>query len=1006
MPVMNGVEGDSRVIKTAKSLISNGYKVLVVGYTASLQNNGGYFERNDLGFPCILISGFSAKGKFPETKNIFYARQLQLKFYVHELLNLCVLFKAKLLYTHDMSLIKAGALIKKFTNIKWVHDLHEWVKGLSNIDKDTQMFSIMEEEYGIGGPDHLFTVSDSISKIYKEDYKLKQTPTVIYNAPYKLRKSDDITLRDELNLNHKELLAVYVGNVKPARGVIKFIPCLQKFENLHIALVTNNKGPYIEEIKALAREMNAENRLHIKPYVPVDKLPHYISTASFGFHTMPRYGNGDVALPNKLFEYIQSGIPVAVSDATDMKKFVKKNKCGVCFSDDEVSLFESISNIIENLNIYRPTSELRNRYNWENEEKKIIAVVNQFIESKPSKSINFTREEKKIGVLHGLTHAAGQPYALSRVLNSWSKKFKAKSLSIAEHKFGASSDLIINNFRLLRAVDVFTLLEKLREEFKIFHLHARSFFWSPPSYVENFSDLAFIKSIGGKIVFNFRGTEARIPSEFSRVNKYSYSDHDPLGTKEIYNDESIKKLIDNISKYADKILVPDEELKHYVKGASILPRTILSTSTINQPRNKNFLRILHAPSNSGVKGTDIILQAVEDLKNEGFEFKFILLKNKNNKEVIDEISKADLVIDQILIGSYGVFSVEALSLGKPIICYLNETIFTDDHPFISANPENIKNKLKKVLNGEINLQEYQKKSKKYFEQNFTNSIVCEKLTSYYEEALSSDLNINFKFEFQKIAKNHELFSKNSKRNESFELSSQVKKLGLPIDERNLSFNNESVLNDSYKWNNLRHEFDLLNSIKNTFNIVQVFNETFFEIKKNIKRLLSYIKRFGYLRGIKKFTKSRLSYFIRKYYFQNAISKVPLRRDSAYYDIDLSIDFPEIVPISIIQKTIIAEFPEVNHMYKRALPPSWGNKMHLKKRNRGEYYTLLTKSCYEKEFNDEFFDNDVKQIEEGGYLIIYIDNYDERNSYTINGLCLQHICSASRNKLHKYLIFKK
>ncbi len=56
--------------------------------------------------------------------------------------------------------------------------------------------------------------------------------------------------------------------------------------------------------------------------------------------------------------------------------------------------------------------------------------------------------------------------------------------------------------------------------------------------------------------------------------------------------------------------------------------------------------IIHAPSNRALKGTKIVLKAIELLRSEGNRFKFIMLENMVNEVVIKTLESVDIVIDQ------------------------------------------------------------------------------------------------------------------------------------------------------------------------------------------------------------------------------------------------------------------------------------------------------------------------------------------------------------------------
>lgn len=103
------------------------------------------------------------------------------------------------------------------------------------------------------------------------------------------------------------------------------------------------------------------------------------------------------------------------------------------------------------------------------------------------------------------------------------------------------------------------------------------------------------------------------------------------------------------------------------------------------------ITIVHGPSHPTTKGTSYIKAAVEKLQAT-HPIDFILVENKSRDEVLNAIREADIVIDQIISGDYGLFAVEALSLGKPVIAYLDEQAhdaYPSDIPIVDASPDTI-----------------------------------------------------------------------------------------------------------------------------------------------------------------------------------------------------------------------------------------------------------------------------------------------------------------------------
>jgi glycosyltransferase involved in cell wall biosynthesis len=115
--------------------------------------------------------------------------------------------------------------------------------------------------------------------------------------------------------------------------------------------------------------------------------------------------------------------------------------------------------------------------------------------------------------------------------------------------------------------------------------------------------------------------------------------------------------------------------------------------------DKKKLRVVHAPTNRAAKGSDRIIAMMEKVKEKyGGEVEFQLVEQLPHKEAIRIFRHADLLIDQILIGWYGGVAIEAMGMGKPVICriadedlhFLPSKMAEDiKEAFIVANPESL-----------------------------------------------------------------------------------------------------------------------------------------------------------------------------------------------------------------------------------------------------------------------------------------------------------------------------
>ena len=80
------------------------------------------------------------------------------------------------------------------------------------------------------------------------------------------------------------------------------------------------------------------------------------------------------------------------------------------------------------------------------------------------------------------------------------------------------------------------------------------------------------------------------------------------------------------------------------------------------------IRIAHAPTHFGAKGTSFVLAAIAELRAAGVAFEFDLIQGVSHDEAIARIAQCDLFIDQLLAGWYGGAAVEAMMLGKARHC--------------------------------------------------------------------------------------------------------------------------------------------------------------------------------------------------------------------------------------------------------------------------------------------------------------------------------------------------
>jgi glycosyltransferase involved in cell wall biosynthesis len=77
--------------------------------------------------------------------------------------------------------------------------------------------------------------------------------------------------------------------------------------------------------------------------------------------------------------------------------------------------------------------------------------------------------------------------------------------------------------------------------------------------------------------------------------------------------------------------------------------------------------VLHAPSSRTRKGTEHVVAACREL-----DVELEIVEGLDHREAFERYRRADVIVDQLNAGWYGVFAIESLALGKPVVTFLHD----------------------------------------------------------------------------------------------------------------------------------------------------------------------------------------------------------------------------------------------------------------------------------------------------------------------------------------------
>ena len=192
-------------------------------------------------------------------------------------------------------------------------------------------------------------------------------------------------------------------------------------------------------------------------------------------------------------------------------------------------------------------------------------------------------------------------------------------------------------------------------------------------------DLPILKWLGKTVIVNLaHGSDARPPYIDGALHDKNFEEEGEETIRSLTkaSKEKIEWIEDNVSLIIGSPLSSSQFLDSlfintFVIGAPYgisAQRDHNFVKEQNLKEENNTIRILHAPSDPAAKGSHLIIKAVENLKEKGYEINLNLIKGKKNSKVIKAIKQCDFVIDQVFCDTpmSGIAS-EAARFAKPTV---------------------------------------------------------------------------------------------------------------------------------------------------------------------------------------------------------------------------------------------------------------------------------------------------------------------------------------------------
>ena len=355
--VTNDLVTDQRVIRTCECFNELGYEILLIGRKMK-RSPDVKFPFHTLRFELIFNRGF-----------LFYAEyNLRLFFKL-------IFSKKDIVYANDLDTLLANFLISKITSCKLIYDSHEYFTEVPELISRPRVrsFWLKLENYIFPRLKNVITVNDKIASLYSAKYMVPVS--VVRNVPRIMNANESVSVE---SLKKDQKTIIYQGSLNIGRGLelmIDTMPFLKSY-----ALIIVGDGDISKQLKARVKQLHLQHQVFFLGRILPKELIGITKQADLGISLEEDLGlNYRYCLPNKIFDYIQAGIPVLVSDLPLLKNLVECFKIGEYLSIREPkSLAMQIESVVENkIDYEKGITRASQEYNWNKEKKLLIDFIDK-----------------------------------------------------------------------------------------------------------------------------------------------------------------------------------------------------------------------------------------------------------------------------------------------------------------------------------------------------------------------------------------------------------------------------------------------------------------------------------------------------------------------------------------------------------------------------------------------------------------------------------------------------
>lgn len=186
-------------------------------------------------------------------------------------------------------------------------------------------------------------------------------------------------------------------------------------------------------------------------------------------------------------------------------------------------------------------------------------------------------------------------------------------------------------------------------------------------------ELPLLRLAGVRIIATPYGSDIAVPGHLGVAEAPLLRDYPEIAVQ----GAKVRRRVDEFTRWAN-VIVRNYQYGYLPRSDVLWPTLIAIDTERWRPSGPlgdadgrdGEVMVVHAPNHRHIKGTAALIDAIDQLREEGLRVRLELLERRSNEDVREAVARSDIVAEQFIAG-YALFAIEGMAAGRPVLSALS-----------------------------------------------------------------------------------------------------------------------------------------------------------------------------------------------------------------------------------------------------------------------------------------------------------------------------------------------